>query len=224
METQRYEALVTVDEGHQPGVVRVALDRLAQRCVVRSGLHPSGQGAQQGLGEGQQAGDGGERIAGEAHQVAPRRQPAQQHGVARPYGDPVHQQLGARSGEHRVDMVDRPRRRSTGGQDQIRLGFGDRAMERLGVVTESAGGDDLGAESAQPGRDHRPQGVADQPVVGESPGQQLIAEDEDLDARTGDGQQLVVTGGRGQAQHGGRHRGAAWAAAGRRSGTPGRVT
>ena len=79
----------------------------------------------------------------------------------------------------------------------------------FGVVAEPAYGDDLGAERAQPGRQHRAEGVPDESVVGQALGQQLVAEDEDLDAAAGARvEQLVVPGGRGEAEHGRGHQGA----------------
>lgn len=63
-------------------------------------------------------------------------------------------------------------------------------------------GDDLGAQRAQPGREHRAERVPDQTVSGGALGEQLVAEDEDFDARAGDGGEGVVPGGRGEAQDG----------------------
>ena len=84
------------------------------------------------------------------------------------------------------------------------------------------------------GGEHRAERVPDQAVVGQSVGEQLVAEDEDFDAGAGDGGSCVVPGGGGEAEHGRGHQraggqqlvaGAALLAAGRMSwpGTTSRV-
>ena len=81
----------------------------------------------------------------------------------------------------------------------------------------------LGAEGAQPGADHRPEGVADAALVGHAAVQQFIAQDEDFGARAPVDGQLVVAGGSGEAEHSRGDRQCPRAAVGRRSGTPGRA-
>lgn len=196
-----------MDEGDETGVVRVAVHLVLYGCAVRGPARPAPERPQQRLGERQQAGHGGERIARQAHQMAAGGEPGQQHGVAGAYGDTVHEQFGARAGEHGVDVVDGARGRTAGGEDQIGVGLGDRLVQRVRVVGDPPGVDHIGAERAQPGRDHRAERVADEAVVGQSADEQFVTEDQDVDGRAAGGEQFVVTGGGRQAEHGRGHHG-----------------
>ncbi len=82
-------------------------------------------------------------------------------------------------------------------------------MQRLRVVAEPADRGDLGAERAQPGRQHRSERVPDEPVPGQPFGEQLIAQDEDFDPGPGHGGDRVVPGRRGKPEHCRGHQGAA---------------
>lgn len=164
-----------MDDGDQAGVVRVAVHLVAYDDPVRLLRCAAAQPTQERLGEREETGDGGERVAGQPDEIrATGRQPSQQHRVAGAYGDAVDQQPGTDLGQDRVDMIDRTRRSAPGGDDKVRLGGGEGVLKRLRVVAETARGGDLGAQGPQPGSDHGAQSVPDQPVVRQTRGEQLV--------------------------------------------------
>ncbi len=181
---------------------------VVQRQRVGLGRRAGGEGAQQRLGEGEQSGDRGEGVAGQADEVLVLLEARQQHGVAGAHLDAVHQEVGADALQDGVHMVDGARGGAAGGDDQVGVGGRDGAVQGPGVVPDPADRADVGAQGAQPGRQHRAERVPDEAVVRQSPGEQLVAEDQDVDAGPGDRGEGVVPGGRREAQHGGRHHGA----------------
>ncbi len=205
MEPQGPHLVLLVGDGDEARVPRVAVDGFGERRAVRVRRHAARERTQQGAGEGQQAGDGGERVAGEADEVTVRHEVGEDHGVAGAYRDAVDEGLGEDAAQRRMHVVDRPVGGAPGRDDHVGAGGHDGLVQRLGVVLETAGGDDLRAEGAQPGGEHRAERVADAAVAGQPLVQQLVAQYEHLDAGPRYDAQRVVTGRRRQPQHGRRH-------------------
>lgn len=180
--------------------MRVPVHRVPQRQRVRLWRRAGGKRAQQRFGEGEQSGDGGEGVAGQPDEVLVVLEAGQQHGVSGTGLDAVHEEFGADAAQGRVDVVDRAGGGAAGRDDQVGLGGRDGAVQGLGVVADPADGADVGTEGAQPGRQHRAERVADEAVVREPLGEQLVSEDEDVDAGAGDRGERVVSGGRRQPQ------------------------
>ena len=105
-------------------------------------------------------------------------------------------------------MVDGPGGGAAGGDDDVGGGGGDGLVQRRRRRRRAGGGGDLGAERAQPGR--RAWGPARRGSGRRAAArrEQLVAEDQDLHAGPGYGGQLVVSGGRGETEHGGGDQGA----------------
>ncbi len=106
VEVQRHGIIPAQNGGDEPGVVRVPVHRVleGQRVRLRGGA--GGQGAQQRFGEGEQAGDRGEGVAGQADEVLVVLDAGQQHGVAGAHLDAVDEEFGAHAAEDGVDVVD----------------------------------------------------------------------------------------------------------------------
>ncbi len=179
-------SLVTAEhDGHEPGVVRMPLDRVPQRQRVRLRGGPGRQGAQQRLGQREQPRDGGQGVARQADEVLVLLGAGQQHGVAGAHLDAVDEEFGADAAQSGVDVVDGAGGGATGGDDDLGVGPRDRVVQRIGVVADPAHGRDLGAQRPQPGRQHGAERVPDEPVVRKALDEQFVSEDEDLGAGRG---------------------------------------
>ncbi len=203
-----HDVVLAMDHRDQPGVVGVPVHLFTDGRTVAVLGKPAGDSAQQGLGERQQSRHCRKRVAGQPHQAGTAVGEARQkHGMARAYGHPIDEKIGADLGQHRVDMVHRAGGCPTRGEDQVGIGGDECPTERPGIVPEPPGLGHLGPQSTDPGGKHGSERIPDQSVVRKPRREEFITEHEDIDTGPGYGDERVVPSGSRQPEHGWSHHG-----------------